>query len=53
MQADMVLEELRILCLDPQAAECDRDPWAGFELKKDFTTCLHSDILPPIRPYLL
>jgi hypothetical protein len=54
----MVLEELRILHLDPQAAECDCDSLARLELiKKKFKPSLHTfsnkPVPTPTRPHLL
>jgi hypothetical protein len=53
IQADMVLEELRVLHLEPQAEEGDWIPrWVEFEHRRP-QTCPHSDTFPPTRPHLL
>ena len=46
VQADTVLEELRVLHLDLKAAEKDC-PTLG----RDFKACSYSDTLPPTRPH--
>jgi len=51
VQADMVLEELRVLHLDLQATE---DCVSGHSLSiGDLKDHLHNDTLPPTRPHLV
>ena len=54
MQADMVLQkELRVLCLDPQAAEGDC-VHTGYILSiGDLKVHPHNDTLPPTKTHLL
>ena len=54
IQADMVLEkELRVLHLDPKAAEGDCLSYSIELSICDLWAHLHSDILPPTKPHLL
>jgi hypothetical protein len=50
MQADMVLEEVRVLHLDPQAAERERATWPGLNFLK-LQSPPPSDTLPPTRSH--
>jgi hypothetical protein len=52
VQADVALEELRVLPSYPQAPEGDCHPGCSLSIA-DFKAFPHSDTLPPTKPYLL
>jgi hypothetical protein len=51
IQEGMVLEELRVLYLDPQAVE--NFPTRSSLCIRKCKVKKHSDIIPPLRPHLL
>jgi hypothetical protein len=52
VQADLVLKEPRALHLDPKAARRLSFSLGGSWAFRNLKACLHSDTLPPVRPYL-